>query len=223
LSEKLRAHSDADKHLKYLKIIDVASRLLVQERILQTTARIAQEAQIAKGTLYLYFKTKEEIYMSVLVEQFRRWQRQLRDYILDENPTFEGFVQHLCQSLADYSIFLDLVSRSAYILEENLSIDFLRRSRLMMRQENVRTAQLLGKQFHTMKLSEAECLQRLRRFYTYAIAFWSECFPSSLTVQALPEDFANVKEQTKKYFCEICFMSHLIWTAPLVHDFSLEV
>lgn len=56
---------------------------------------IAEQAGIAKGTLYLYFRSKEDIYMGALLEDARRlnnatrermqraesWQQQLRAYV----------------------------------------------------------------------------------------------------------------------------------------------
>lgn len=211
MTRKTRAHSAEDKHQKYLMILDTTQRLFAKERVLQTTARIADEAGIAKGTVYLYFKTKEEIYMCLLVEQFGRWHRKLRDYLLDHHPSIDAFIAYICQSLSDFTVFLDLISRSAMILEENLSLKVLRESRLAMRQESLRSAQLVSRHFQNDQLNEKECLKRLRRFYTYSIAYWKECFPSHLVVKALPEDFSSSKSQMERYFNEIHFMARLIW------------
>lgn len=40
---------------------------------------IAREAGIGKGTLYLYFRSKEQIYMAALVEEARRLNRLVRE------------------------------------------------------------------------------------------------------------------------------------------------
>lgn len=50
-------------------ILEATLRLFKRDRELHTAATISKEAKIAKGTLYLYFKTKEEIY-GALGEQF---------------------------------------------------------------------------------------------------------------------------------------------------------
>ncbi len=216
--KKTRALSEGDKNHKYLMILDTTQRLFAQERVLHTMAKIADEAQVAKGTLYLYFETKEEIYMRLLVMQFRRWHQQLRDHILDQRPTLDDFVTYLCQSLAEVTVFLDLIATAAILLEDNLPIDVLRQSRLSMRQESLRSAQVISHNFHateSLGYTERECLLRLRRFYTYGIGYWKECFPSPMVIKALPDEFSDEKTQLEQFFQETLYMTRLIWTASV--------
>jgi TetR/AcrR family fatty acid metabolism transcriptional regulator len=54
------------------KIINCALRIFAKEGFFKTTvADIAQAAGIAKGTLYLYFKDKASLYVSVIEEHFK--------------------------------------------------------------------------------------------------------------------------------------------------------
>ncbi|GAH58087.1 unnamed protein product, partial [marine sediment metagenome] len=60
-----------NKHTKE-KIIENALRIFAQEGFFKTTVDdIAQAAGLAKGTLYLYFKDKASLYISVIEEHFK--------------------------------------------------------------------------------------------------------------------------------------------------------
>ncbi|MFW7381227.1 MAG: TetR family transcriptional regulator [Oligoflexus sp.] len=204
-----RAITEPDKQRKYQLILAAALRLFTQERRLQTAATIAKEAKIAKGTLYLYFSTKEEIYMELLIQNFRRWHEGLRNYLLDHQPNKQEMIEFMCRSLADFTLFVDLVSFSSMVLEENLSLDYVRKARTQLRQESIRSSQLIARSFPPW--TEAFCLQSLQRFYTYSIGFWKDCFPSAQVVKAMPEEFGDESKQRERYFKEIYAMNAIIW------------
>lgn len=74
LSRPLRARSPLEKDRRREEIVRAA------ERLWTTTAygdlsmsQVAREAKLAKGTLYLYFDTKEELFLALLGEHLRAW------------------------------------------------------------------------------------------------------------------------------------------------------
>jgi AcrR family transcriptional regulator len=204
-----RALNDADKERKYEKILSTTLKLFKRERRLHTAAEICKEVKIAKGTLYLYFSTKEEIYMELLVRNFRRWHESVREHLLDRAPDAKGFILYLCRSLADFTDFVDLTALASVVLEENLPPEYVRIARQKNRQETRRTCQLIARSFP--EWSEDFCELSLRRFYTYGIAYWKECFPSGPVVAALPAEYLDIEAQRAKFFNEILLMNQLIW------------
>jgi AcrR family transcriptional regulator len=71
---KQRAINDAQKEERRQAILSAALELY------QTTsyeavniAQVAQKAGVAKGTFYLYFKTKEELFLAMLAQEFIAW------------------------------------------------------------------------------------------------------------------------------------------------------
>ena len=204
-----RALNDADKERKYEKILSTTLKLFKRERRLHTAAEICKEVKIAKGTLYLYFSTKEEIYMELLVRNFRRWHESVREHLLDRAPDTKGFILYLCRSLADFTDFVDLTALASVILEENLPPEYVRIARQKNRQETRRTCQLIARSFP--EWSEGFCELSLIRFYTYGIAYWKECFPSAPVVAALPADYQDIEAQRTRFFDEILLMNQLIW------------
>jgi TetR/AcrR family fatty acid metabolism transcriptional regulator len=66
--------------IKRQQILDAAIRILNQEQVHRCPVNdIAREAGIAKGTVYLYFSSKEELYFSVLFELTSQLQRIAED------------------------------------------------------------------------------------------------------------------------------------------------
>jgi|GEM_PF-6999096 len=204
-----RAMSNEDKERKYEMILNTTLRLYKRDRCLHTAAQIAKEVGIAKGTLYLYFHSKEEIYMELLLRNFRRWHESMREFLLDHQPDSEALVAYMCRSLADFTDFVDLINVAAVLLEEHLPLEYLRASRLKMRQETERTSILIARSYSHW--DENACLQNLRRFYAYGIGYWRECMPSPRVIAAMPEDFSDIENQRDKYFSEILIMNRLIW------------
>lgn len=63
------AHAFEDKAARRATILKAANALfLIGSGSLPTAAQIAVEAGLAKGTVYLYFRTKEEIFAALLLE-----------------------------------------------------------------------------------------------------------------------------------------------------------
>ena len=64
---------ERDRQRRRNDILDAAERLLVSKDFDAVTMDdVAQAAELSKGTLYLYFKSKEEIYLSVNVRALER-------------------------------------------------------------------------------------------------------------------------------------------------------
>lgn len=71
---KLRAISDEDKAARRDAIILAASDLLDQADYHDISiARIARRAGVAKGTIFLYFKTREELFLQVQMREYASW------------------------------------------------------------------------------------------------------------------------------------------------------
>jgi AcrR family transcriptional regulator len=68
------ALSNAEKRAKKQEIVEVAARLFHGTPYPSITmASIAREAGVAKGTLYLYFRTKEELFLALLLDRLQGW------------------------------------------------------------------------------------------------------------------------------------------------------
>ena len=75
------------KARKRLKLIDAATELFVAQGYRKTSvSEVAERAGVAKGTVYLYFKTKGELLLGAIVAEKKR-------YLVELRPMFEPDVQ----------------------------------------------------------------------------------------------------------------------------------
>lgn len=69
-------------------IIDAAERVFFKEGIENASMdQVALEAELSKGTLYLYFKSKEELYKAIVIRGFIALKRKLKEAVI---PTETG-------------------------------------------------------------------------------------------------------------------------------------
>ncbi|MCD6257910.1 TetR/AcrR family transcriptional regulator [Candidatus Aerophobetes bacterium] len=70
------------KNSKAELIVDVAQRLFAKYGFKKTTIdEIAHSAHIAKGSIYYYFGSKEDIFRAVLDKENRLWSQKVREVI----------------------------------------------------------------------------------------------------------------------------------------------
>lgn len=63
--KRARAVDAADKEARRSSILDAAERLFMQSHEFASVSQVAEAAKLAKGTVYLYFQTKEELYLAI--------------------------------------------------------------------------------------------------------------------------------------------------------------
>lgn len=86
------------------KIIDAAVKLFAKKGFFETTVDdIARGAKVAKGTVYLYFKDKPDLYMSIIDEHFTGAIKFLRE-INEENITSTEKLSKITHNWLDYML-----------------------------------------------------------------------------------------------------------------------
>ena len=121
---KLRARSPEDKQARHARLLATA-RTLWRESDLDgfTMAGVAARAGIVKGTLYLYFQTKEALLLAVLSQELAEWFDVL-DAALVREAAWDAarLARIVADSLADRASLVRLLTVQSSILERN--IDF---------------------------------------------------------------------------------------------------
>ncbi len=105
-SSKTRAQSEAEKSERRMRILAAALELFEsREGDLPPMSEVAQRAGIAKGTLYLYFRTQEEIYLALFEDHLHAWIDRLERHFESGPAGAEGFAATLVESgLADRTL-----------------------------------------------------------------------------------------------------------------------
>jgi AcrR family transcriptional regulator len=93
---------------------------------------LARKAGIAKGTLYLYFETREEVMLALYVETLAAWSRALLSGLRDGMSDEEFAALFQATATADPN-FLTLRARLESVIEHNVSLERLVEAKRAMR------------------------------------------------------------------------------------------
>lgn len=170
-----RAIAEDEKLAKRQSILDAAQKLYLQNsRELPSVSRIAEASGLAKGTVYLYFRTKEEIFLALLDEQFHSLLQSILT-LFDAPQTSTGvlidtFLETYVAFLRDEPGFLRLAAMANSVIEQNLdatiALDF--KSRLI--DKLLEIGQQL--EFRAPQLRKGEGAAILLRVYGLTIGLW---------------------------------------------------
>jgi AcrR family transcriptional regulator len=128
LARGQRAIRDEQKDLRREEILGAALRLFRRRRYEAITiAEVAKESRIAKGTVYLYYRTKEAIFLGLLGRALGHWFDALDRALAIEpspaNPASTEFIDWTLDSLAGRDAFLRLMAVMHSVLEQNLELE----------------------------------------------------------------------------------------------------
>lgn len=75
-------------------ILDAAKKLFEQEGIENITiAQIAKEAGFAKGTFYLYYKSKDDIVSAIILEADKKFYKKVSDIVKKDIPILQKMME----------------------------------------------------------------------------------------------------------------------------------
>lgn len=114
-----RARRDEDKQARQEQILAAAATLLDTRPTRKITmTKLATEAKLAKGTLYLYFRTREEVFVALAHAELSAWLDSLHDA---EPGSIESISSHLADALLARPRLLALLPVLHSVLARNLS------------------------------------------------------------------------------------------------------
>ncbi len=124
---KQRARRDEDKQLRREAIVKAARALLERSPRLDTTvAEVAERAGVAKGTIFLYFATREAIELAVLQGELEDWFDAMdRELAVDGGGkwTAARVTQLLVSSVLLRKLMIRLLGRLEATLEHNVPVE----------------------------------------------------------------------------------------------------
>ena len=148
---------------------------------------LSKRAGVAKGTLYLYFGTKEEVLLSLYSQEFERFCHNIIAGV-SAGISDADFVSHLYETSLSDPIFLALHARLGTVIEQNISVDALITSKRNM-----------ATHFHAMvtQLSEPlglnfeQTLEALSGISALLTGSYDGSSDSVIENEVLPEDVAT--------------------------------
>ena len=142
-----RARSETEKLEREGSIL-TATEILLRESDYgsMTMQAVATAAGLAKGTLYLYFSSRESLVLAVHDQLFDRWIDRFAVH-QPEVAGFVGFCRGFARHYADDPLFLQLAGFANALLEPQLDREAYIRSKRGMARRVKRLAGLVCQQF----------------------------------------------------------------------------
>lgn len=222
LGDKQRARTAKEKDARRISLLDAALQLLLANNgTLPTVNAIAAKAGVAKGTAYIYFKSKEAIYMALFEQQLFAWfeevRQQLRFHSGDIN---HSIVDALLSFKQNQPYVWLLASLSHFTLEPALNKNDLLHHKTKLTKEYRSTAQKIAEAIDR-DLNDIDDIQmRLLQSYAYLLGCWQVVYPpvaiksliSGPGLIALQPDFYGFAQQGL----------YKIWSGPWQQPKSVE-
>ncbi|WP_169569641.1 TetR family transcriptional regulator [Sneathiella limimaris] len=126
LTTRQRATSEDQKLLRRKSVLQAAKKLFSSSGFFDVSmSNIAKEAGVAKGTVYLYFETKEEIFLTLALEELSSWFCHVEKELVATTGELSNtqFLEIIRGALQGRDSMYELVSLLHSVLEKNVSFE----------------------------------------------------------------------------------------------------
>ncbi len=197
-----RARSAEDKAHRREAILAAARGLIAESGFDGVTmAALARRAGLAKGTLYLYVRTKEELFLALFVAAMEAVIEQL-----DAEAPAEDLPEVLTRIVLDVPLFLPLFARLVAVIEANVDDAALFDAKRAIKALLARLEEQIGRLLSLSPQRAAEVTEVLVLALQGAAQF-------DLTAQRDP---ADIPEDLQAHFAQNVFASRFPRVARLI-------
>ena len=185
---KQRARREEDKQARRDAILEVAAQLLGRGQFSNITmAEVARRCGLAKGTLYLYFRSKEELFLAALEGQLAAWFDDLTRKLAESSELGpESFGRLVASSLAQRETLTDLLAILHTVLERNIDAGTALAFKQMLRDKMVISGQTL--EAVLPQIGPGEGAKLLTRIHALVVGLRQMADPSPSVAEVLARD-----------------------------------
>jgi AcrR family transcriptional regulator len=184
-----RARSAEQKALRRQAVLDAAETYFLEvgyEAFSMT--QLARKAGVVKGTLYLYFKTREELFLTLYEQSLIRWSEVFIGSLTDLMPS-KAYAQVLYKTASADGIFLPLLIRLEHVIEHNVAIPRLINSKRVF----ISQVEVVAEHTSTaLKLSKAQAREIVKTMGVLLIGATRADQGPSLDKEELPRDVQDL-------------------------------
>lgn len=187
-----RAILDEDKQLRRQAILAAAAmELLEHPDRLASVEEVARRAGLAKGTMYLYFTTKEEIYLAVHEQHSHSFFDSLEALLLKERgrPSLKRFNRNVVEAIRQNPAYLPLAVQCPSF-ERNADLEIVARCKAGIGARLQRIGASVESIYPGLKKGEGARL--LIRSYALMLGLWQLTAPSPAREQLLARSELSV-------------------------------
>jgi len=150
-----------------------------------TIAGVAGQLGLAKGTVFLYFPTKDELFLAVQAQQMEAWFDGIDARLakLAVPCEAEAFAQVIAKSLKSNTQFVRLLAILSTVLEQNIGLDSAIRFKHMLLRRLTSTGMRIEQ--HLPWLQAGEGARVLMRIQAIVVGLWHQADTSAVVTEAL--------------------------------------
>lgn len=183
-----RAVRDEQKEERRQAIIDAAWQLFQRTSYdALTIAEVAETLGLAKGTVFLYFKTKEALFMAIVEQQLAAWFAEVDAGLaaLDAPAAIPTVADMVGQALDRRPGLVRLLAILHTILECNIDLDTAVQFKRFLRNHFFHTGKLLERCLPFLQAGAGAHV--LLQSYALVIGFWHLADPAPVMREALQQ------------------------------------
>ena len=121
-----RARQAEQKQQRRLAILDAAWAMYQTAPYESLTiAGVAERVGLAKGTMYLYFATKQELFLALTERELFAWLAEVDAQLSEERPAWDipAVVEIACATLDAHPALTRLLAILSTVLEQNIDLE----------------------------------------------------------------------------------------------------
>lgn len=135
MSNWKRARNEEQIEERVNAVLDAAGRVFQKHPYEEVTMlMIAKEASFTRSNIYRYFKTREEIFLSLFLLDVEKWAREVNSSF-STKMKLEEFVDHWTEILCKHNRLLELSPLLNTSLEKNTSEEVYRKTKLTLNRQ----------------------------------------------------------------------------------------
>lgn len=183
---KKRARADADKQTRRQDILRAAAQAFAEQPWPAVTmADVAARAGLAKGTVYLYYATKEALFLELVGEALAAWFAEVEAALSRLTVMLEAdaLADLVARSLAVHPALLRLLTLLHPVLEQNIAEALALTFKRALRDQMAAAGALLERRF--LDFEPGDGGRFLLRLHALVIGLHAMATPSAPVARAL--------------------------------------
>ena len=175
---KKRARGPEQKQERLEQIIAAVGGLLETCDFTQISMqRVAKEAGIVKGTLYLYFKTKEELFLELETRELSQFFAKIKEGVggIKDSSQLPGLLIFI---VVQRPLLMKLLAMANQVLEQNISLEKAKAFKLGVHSDLEPVVTAITEK--CSDLSAPQVVSYLVHFIAQAIGLWNQANPAPI-------------------------------------------
>lgn len=196
-----RARSDEQKDIRIKQISEAALELLKTQKYEDITlAGIAKNLSFTRANLYKYISSKEEIFLYIILDEIKKWKKNLDDNFHDViNPDKEWFAQKWSETVFENRLMIQTLSLLYTIFEKNVTLEKLADFKVRLFHLTMGVVRLLTEIFPRFTMETAFHFLKMQLFYSTGL------YPTTVEceIQKRAIELAEVDYNTPDFIQEL--------------------